>query len=80
VPGDDPGVLRALLLHAYGAWRGKGYSVLNVGLDVRDPLTAALTGLLAQPTDVNAYITTPGGRYAGPSLGHLPLHHEIALV
>ena len=79
-PGGDPSVLRALLLHVYAARRGEGYSCLNVGLDVRDPLTRALEGLLAQPTDVHAYVTTPAGLYAGPPLDGRPLHYEIALV
>ena len=80
VPGDEPGVLRALLLQIYAAKRTNGYSCLNVGLDIRDPLAAALHGLLAQPTDVHAYITTPSGRYAGPPLDDRPLHYETALV
>ena len=80
VPAYEPGVLRALLLAVYGAMRTEGYSCLNIGLDVRDPLTAALEGLMAQPTDIHAYITTPAGSYTGPSLRTLPLHHEIALV
>lgn len=80
VPANAPGVLRALLLGVYGAMRTRGYSCLNIGLDVRDPLTVALDGLMAQPTDIHAYITTPAGAYTGPSLRTLPLHHEIALV
>ncbi len=80
VPGDEPAVLRALLLRIYAARQAGGYSCLNIGLDVRDPLTAALRGLLAQPTDVHAYITTPSGAYAGPRLGSRPLHYETALV
>ena len=80
VPANAPGVLRALLLGVYGAMRARGYSCLNVGLDTRDPLSVALEGLMAQPTDVYAYITTPGGAYTGPSLRTLPLHHEIALM
>ncbi len=80
VPGDEPSVLRALLLRIYAAKRADGYSCLNVGLDVRDPLTAALHGLLAQPTDIHAYITTPAGTYTGPPLGNRPLHYETALV
>lgn len=80
VPGDEPGVLRALLLEVYAAKRGQGYSCINIGLDIRDPLTTALRGLLAQPTDIHAYITTPGGPYAGPALDTRPLHYETALV
>ncbi len=80
VPENAPGVLRALLLGVYRAMRTRGYTCLNVGLDVRDPLSVALEGLMAQPTDIYAYITTPGGAYTGPSLRTLPLHHEIALV
>ena len=80
VPSNAPGVLRALLLGVYAAMRTRGFSCLNIGLDVRDPLSAAVEGLMAQPTDIHAYITTPGGAYTGPSLRTLPLHHEIALV
>ncbi|MFL5576595.1 MAG: hypothetical protein ACJ79S_11570 [Gemmatimonadaceae bacterium] len=80
VPAGEPKVLRALLLHAYATRRGRGHSFLTIGLDARDPLRAALGGLWAQPTAVHAYATTPDGRYAGPTLGALPLHHEVALV
>ena len=80
VPGDTPAVLHALLLQIYSAKRGKAYSCLNIGLDVRDPLTGAVDGLLAQPTDVHAYITTPSGRYQGRPLDDRPLHYETALV
>src|SRR5207247_458451 len=80
VCAEDPVVLRALLLHAYDALRGRGYAFFTIGLDTRDPLAEALTGLLAQPTDVHAYVTTPAGRYAGAPLDRRPLHYEIALV
>jgi len=80
VPADQPAVLRALLLHIYAARRADGYSCLNVGLDVKDPLAAALQGLLAQPTDIHAYITTPAGAYDGSPLDGRPLHYETALV
>lgn len=80
VPADEPAVLRSLVLHACDAVRGRGYAFANVGLDVRDPLSGALRGLLAQPTDVHAYVTTPAGRYRGPPLGDRPLHYETALV
>ena len=80
VPGSRPDVLRALLLRIYAAHRTHGYSCLNIGLDLRDPLAVALRGFLAQPTDIHAYITTPAGVYAGPPLGTLPLHYETALV
>jgi hypothetical protein len=80
VPSGAPGVLRALVLAVYDEMRSHGYSCLNVGLDVRDPLSVALDGLMAQPTDIHAYITTPAGAYNGPSVRTLPLHHEIGLV
>jgi ribosomal protein S18 acetylase RimI-like enzyme len=80
VPGDAPGVLRALLLHAYAARRGAGYLFLTLALDRRDPLRVALRGLLPQPTTVGAYATTPAGRYTGASLDGRPLHFESALV
>jgi ribosomal protein S18 acetylase RimI-like enzyme len=80
VPGDEPQVLRALLLHAYAAARRGGYAFFTIGLDVRDPLTAALRGLLAQPTDIHAYVTAPSGRYRGSDFGEFPFHYEIALA
>lgn len=80
VARDEPQVLRALLLHAYAAARGRGYSFFTIGLDLRDPLTLALRGLLAQPTDIHAYVTAPSGRYRGPDFGESPFHHEIALA
>ena len=80
VPGDDAEVLRALLLHGYAARRGRGYLFLTLALDRRDPLRAALRGLLAQPTVVGAYVTTPAGEYAGPPLDGRPLHFESSLV
>jgi hypothetical protein len=82
VPGVAPEVLRALLLGAYGELRTGGYSLLTIGLDVRDPLAAALRGLLAQPTDVEAWVITPAvaGDARRPPLDTKPLHFEIALV
>lgn len=77
---DDPQVLRALLLHACAAARGRGYAFFTIGLDVRDPLAVALRGLVAQRTDINAYVTAPSGRYLGPDFGDSPFHHEIALA
>jgi len=80
VDRDEPEVLRALLLHAYAARRGAGYLFLTLALDRRDPLRAALRGLLAQPTVVGAYATTPAGRWTGAPLDGRPLHFESALV
>ena len=80
VPAGDADVLRTLVTSMYAARHGRGYACLNIGLDVRDPLASALTGIHAQPTDVHAYIATPAGAYAGPRLDDRPVHHEIALV
>ncbi len=80
VPGEAPEVLRALVRSSYAELRDAGYAFATIGLDVRDPLCAALDGLFAQPTDVNAFIYTTSGDYAGPSLADRPLHYEIALV
>ena len=80
VPGDEAEVLRALLLHGYAARRGRGYLFLTFALDRRDPLRAALRGLLAQPTAVGAYATTPTGTYDGAPLDGRPLHFESSLV
>lgn len=80
VPSDSPDVLRALLVTGYNELRGRGYSFFTVGLDVKDPLTAACRGLLAQPTDVWACEATLTGERTGAPLDDRPLHHEIALV
>ena len=80
VPADAPGVLRTLVRDAHDDLRAAGNSLLSVGLDTRDPLTAALDGLFAQPTDVRAYSCTPSGDYTGPALDGRVLHYEIALV
>jgi GNAT superfamily N-acetyltransferase len=68
----DPEVLRTLLLHAYARLRGR-YSFLTIALDTRDPLTGALSGLLAQPTDVDLLVL------GGPA-DDRPAHFEIATV
>jgi len=80
VPGDSPDVLAALVRSSYRELRAARYALATIGLDARDPLCAAPGGLFAQPTEVNAYICTAGGAYAGPPLADRPLHYEIALV
>jgi hypothetical protein len=79
VPLDQRGAMRALLLDACMLLHGRA-AFLNVGLDVRDPLRAALRGLWAQPTRVGAYVTTPGGPWRGAALDDRPMYCEIALV
>lgn len=80
VPYDRPDVLRELLTEAYGVVRHRGCSVLNVGLDRRDPLSEALDGMYAQPTDVNVYVMPTRGGVRSERLDERPLHYEIALV
>ena len=80
VPGDNVAALRALVLHGYRMHRGRGYSCLTLGLDVRDPLRRAVRGLLGQRTTIHALVSTPGGRYTGPALDDRPLHPEPSLV
>lgn len=80
VPPKKSRVLRALTISAYNNLRGSGCSFMNIGLDVRDPLTAAMEGLFAQPTDVNAYMLTTRNGAAPEHLDGRPLHYEIALV
>jgi hypothetical protein len=80
VPGCRPDVLRALIVSAYNELRGSGCSFLNLGLDVRDPLTAAMRALFAQPTDVNAYVLTTRNGVLPQALDARPMHYEIALV
>lgn len=73
----DAATLRALLLHACDRLRGD-YSFFTIGLDTRDPLTRALRGLYAQPTDVTVLAGRADGNSA--SLDDRPLHFEIATV
>ena len=79
VPADRPEVLHRLLATAHSEFRGR-YSFFTVGLDVRDPLTAALRGFWRLPADVYAFVTSPDGRYAGPRQRAWPFHFETALV
>ena len=78
--GEEPGALRALLDRVYPEARRAGYVLVTIGLDVRDPLTRALDGLMAIPAALHAYVTTPAGVYRGPDLADRPLHFETALV
>ncbi|HEX9128482.1 MAG TPA: GNAT family N-acetyltransferase [Gemmatimonadaceae bacterium] len=80
VPADKPRVLRALIISGYNELRGSGCSFMNVGLDRRDPLSTAVDGLFAQPTDVNAYIVAPRRGVMPEHLDERPLHNETALV
>jgi hypothetical protein len=77
---SDAATLRALLLEAYRRHRGGRYAFMTIGLDVQDPLLVATRGLLAQPTLVHAYVTSPRGTIQAGHLRGLPLHHETALV
>ena len=79
-PRGDPTCFARSCVRAAPSLRAQRYAFATIGLDVRDPLCAAMAGLGAQPTDVNAYVVTPGGAYAGPPLGDRPLHYELSLV
>ncbi len=80
VPPERPDVLRSLLVTAHNELRDFRCSFFNIGLDIRDPLTAATEGLLGQPTDVNAYVSYPSVPVDVATLHGRPLHYEIALV
>ncbi len=80
VPGDRPEVLRALLTSTYNDLRCTGISFMNVGLDTRDPLSSAVEGFFAQPTDVNACVTKSRSGVPCEPLDEAPIHYEIALV
>ncbi len=79
VPPTHPNVLRSLIVGAHNELRHSVCSLLNIGLDKKDPLATALDGLFAQPTDVNAYLCNANGKaWDRPLAG--TLHYEIALV
>lgn len=73
VCADTPETLRTLLRHGCDRLHGQ-YSFLTVGLDTRDPLARALTGLRAQPTDVDLLVLN------GPRDRDASVHFEIATV
>ncbi len=79
VPSERADVLRALIVSAHNELRNSGCSILNVGLDVKDPLAVGMKGLFAQPTDIHAYLADArGNAWKGELSG--ALHYEIALV
>jgi hypothetical protein len=80
VCAESPDALRAAVGEALRRHAGRDHAVLMVGLDVRDPLTAALKGLWARPTDVEALVAVAGRLGGCPFLDGRPLHYETALV
>ncbi|HEY2510429.1 MAG TPA: hypothetical protein VGI39_06225 [Polyangiaceae bacterium] len=80
VPSERPDVFRAIVVAAYNAHRSRGYSFMSIPLDQSDRLAAGLEGLMAQPTDINAFVTGPRGSYEGPDFAPGVFHNEIALV
>jgi hypothetical protein len=79
-PVQDPFVLRALLLAGYSRHRATGRTFFTMAIDRKDPARRAFAGLFAQPTPVNAFVTTPAGRWTGGALSERPLYFESALV
>ena len=80
VSADRSDVLSSILTSVYNEMRATRCSFMNVGLDVRDPLSEALSGFLAQPTDVNAYMMRIRSGVVPEPLDDRPIHYEIALV
>jgi len=80
VCAQSPDALRAVLGEALRRNAGRGHAVLLVGLDVSDPLSAALQGLWTRPTDVQALVALPGNHGCRRLLDGRPLHYETALV
>ena len=80
VPGDTPEVLRALLTSTHNDLRRSGISFVNIGLDTRDPLSPAIEGFFAQPTDVTACVSKARSGIPCEPLDDAPIHYEIALV
>ena len=80
VPPDRPDMLRALVLSAYDALRGHGYAFFTVGLDAKDPLSAAFDGLLGQTRADRRLRRLPGGSLRRPAARRGPARFEIALV
>lgn len=80
VSGNRPDVLERLLITAHNDLRHTGCAFFNVGLDIVDPLSVAVEGMLGQPTEIDAYVGTRKPPIDVVGLKRLPLHCEIALV
>lgn len=81
VPGSEPEVLRALLAAAYDQTASRHSAVCyTIGLDVRDPLRAALHGFRGFPMDLGVFVAAPRGRSSPPLLDGRPMHLETSLV
>jgi hypothetical protein len=80
VPAHRPDLLRALLGHRASNLYASGCSWLKIGLDRRDMLTQALSGLRARANPLLACVTTPAGSVAARRLDDRPLHVEAALI
>lgn len=76
----DAATLRVLLMHAYDRLQGSGDSFFTIGLDAGDPLTAALKGLFAQPTDASVLIDHVRDQGPAAPFDGRPLHFEIATI
>ena len=80
VPAQRPDILKTLLRSGCAEMRAAGYTLATIGLDVRDPLCAALKGIWAPAVLINAYVSTTGGDYLGAPLEARPLYYDLALV
>jgi ribosomal protein S18 acetylase RimI-like enzyme len=79
VPADRPDVLRSLITET-ARIRASDCSWLQVALDTRDPLAAALTGLRARQECFEARVTSPVGQYEPTAADDRPLCVDAALI
>jgi hypothetical protein len=81
VPASAPEVLQALLAAAYDQTASQGSAVCyTIGVDVRDPLRAALHGFRAFPIDLGVSAVVPRVRPSPPVPEGRPVHFETSLV
>lgn len=77
---DDPGVLRDLLLAAYGQLRDRGLHFMSAMVPTGSPLEPAFTGFSVTRTPMTIYaVTLPGSRYDGRDFRTLLPGFEMAL-
>ena len=79
VPPDQPGVLHDLLRAATAELRPSGLACLTLSLDAANPVTRAVPRFSFR-TAIGVGLTTPSGRWRGPTLDGRPLQIETALV
>lgn len=77
---ETPDVLRALYCRVLAEARSQGRLFVSTMLDVRDPQTAAVEGLLTQHVDIDLYAMDPLRRWRQADFDGRPAYFDPSLV